>query len=79
MLPIVSSGTGGCGNTKTSRDHPNHCIIKIGQNTEKSAGDEETFYQSNFSGKQSVKTGVKNSQINKMMMKKQKESEKRDK
>ena len=50
VIPIVISalgtdtkkldiGTGGLGNKRTSGDHPNHSIIKIGQNTEKSSGD----------------------------------------
>ena len=26
-------------NRRTSRDHPNHCIVEIGQNTAKSPGD----------------------------------------
>ena len=32
-------GTGRVENLRTSRDHPNYSIIKIGQNTEKSPGD----------------------------------------
>ena len=46
MIPTVISGlstatkrfgtgSGGLENKRTSRDHPNYCIIKIGQNTEK--------------------------------------------
>ena len=31
--------TGGLGNKRTSGDHPNYSIIKIGQKTEKSPGD----------------------------------------
>ena len=31
--------TGGVGNKRRSRDHPNYSVIKIGQNTEKSPGD----------------------------------------
>ena len=31
-------GTGRLGNRRTIRDHPDNCIIKIGQNTEKSPG-----------------------------------------
>ena len=30
---------GRVGNQSMSRDHPNYCIIKISQNTEKSPGD----------------------------------------
>ena len=33
-----SRGTGGLGNKRTSGDHTNYCITKIGQNTEKSPG-----------------------------------------
>ena len=32
-------GTGELGNKRTSGNHPNDSIIKIGQNTEKSPGD----------------------------------------
>ena len=32
-------GTGRAGNRRSSRDHPNHGIAQIGQNTEKSPGD----------------------------------------
>ena len=35
----IYKGTGGLGNKRTSEDHPNYCIIEIGQNTEKSPGD----------------------------------------
>ena len=35
----ISTGTGGLGNKRMSRDHPNYGIVKIGQNTEKSPGD----------------------------------------
>ena len=34
-----STGTGGLGNKRSSEDHPNYSIIKVGQNTEKSPGD----------------------------------------
>ena len=30
--------TGGLGNKRTSGEHPNYCIIEIGQNTEKNPG-----------------------------------------
>ena len=47
MIPIVvgaygiliGTRTGRLENERTSRDHPNDSIIKIGQNTEKSPGD----------------------------------------
>ena len=35
----IGTGTGGIGNKRTSGDHPNYNIIKIGQNTEKSHED----------------------------------------
>ena len=35
----IIKGTGRHRNKRTSRDHPNYCIIKIGWNTEKSPGD----------------------------------------
>ena len=36
---MIDKRTGRIGNKKTSRDHPNHSVIKIGQNTEKSPVD----------------------------------------
>ena len=36
---MINTRTGGLGNKRTSGDHPNYSIIKIGQNTEKSPGD----------------------------------------
>ena len=35
----ISRRTGGLGSKRTSGDHPNNSIIKIGQNTEKSPRD----------------------------------------
>ena len=35
----IDKGTGGFRNKRTSGEHPNYCIIEIGQNTEKSPGD----------------------------------------
>ena len=35
----ISTKTGGLENNRTSGDHPNYCIIEIGQNIEKSLGD----------------------------------------
>ena len=35
----IGTWTGGLGNKRTSRDHPNYSIVEIGQNTEKSPGD----------------------------------------
>ena len=37
--PLQRIGKEKLGNTRTSRDHPNYSIIKIGQNSEKSPGD----------------------------------------
>ena len=43
IIPIIIGalgiGCGGLGNNRTSGDHPNYCIIEIGQNTEKSPGE----------------------------------------
>ena len=35
----IDNETGGLGNKRTSGDHPNNRIVKIGKNTEKSPGD----------------------------------------
>ena len=35
----IDTRTGGFGNKRTSRDHPDYSIIKISQNTEESPGD----------------------------------------
>ena len=51
VIPIVIGTLGtvtkglfkGLGNKRTSRDHPNYCIIEIGQNTEESPGDLRRF------------------------------------
>ena len=40
---MIDTGTEGLGNKKTSREHSNYCIIKIGCNTEKSPGDLKRF------------------------------------
>ena len=34
----IDKGAVGLGNKRTSGDHPNYCIINIGQNTEKRHG-----------------------------------------
>ena len=39
----LSKQTGGVGNQRTSQDHPNYIIVKIGQNTEISPGDLLSF------------------------------------
>ena len=35
----TNKGTGELGNKRMSGNHPNYCIIEIGQNTEKSLGE----------------------------------------
>ena len=40
---MVNKGTGGRGNIRLNWDHPNYCIIEIGQNTEKSPGNLRRF------------------------------------
>ena len=35
----IDKGTGGLENKRSSGDHPNYCIMEIGQNTEKGLGD----------------------------------------
>ena len=35
----INNGTGELGNKRTNGDHPNYCIIEIGQNTGNSPGD----------------------------------------
>ena len=35
---MIDKGTGGLGNKRTSRDHPNYSTVMIGQDTEKSPG-----------------------------------------
>ena len=35
----IGTGSGRLRNKRTNRDHPNYCVIEIGQNTEKSPGD----------------------------------------
>ena len=39
----IIKGTGGLGNKRTTRDHPNYYIIENGQNTEKSSGYSRRF------------------------------------
>ena len=39
----IGTKTGGLGNDRTSRDHPNYYIIEIGQNTEEIPGDLRGF------------------------------------
>ena len=35
----INKGSVGLGNKRTNGDHPNYCVIEIGQNTEKNPGD----------------------------------------
>ena len=35
---MINKKTGRLGNKRTSRDHPNYCIVEIGQNSKKSPG-----------------------------------------
>ena len=39
VIGVITKGTGRLGNKRTSGDHPDYNITKIGQNTEKSPGD----------------------------------------
>ena len=57
----INKWTGGLGNKRTSGNHSKCCIIKIGQNTEKSPGDLKRLA---VSEKPSAKAGVKNSNSN---------------
>ena len=40
---LEGKGTGRLENKRTSKDHPDHCIIKVSQNTEESPGDLRRF------------------------------------
>ena len=63
----IGTGTEGLGNKKMSGDHPNYSIIKIGQNAEKSPGDEERCYRSNSNKKLPANVGVKISKRSKII------------
>ena len=64
----IGTGTGGLGN-KTNGDHPNYSIIKISQNTKKSPGDLRRLAVTQDSSRQlSANTGMKNSQISKIII-----------
>ena len=43
VIGTLSTGTGGLGNKRMCRNHPNNSIIKIDQNPEKSPGDSGKF------------------------------------
>ena len=47
----IDTRTEGLGNNRTSRDHPNYCIIEISQNAEKSPGDLRRIGATQTSGK----------------------------
>ena len=40
---MIGKGIRGVGNKRTSKDHPDYSIIKIGKNTEESPGDSRNF------------------------------------
>ena len=64
----IGTGIGGLGNKRTSGDHPNYSIVEIGQNT-KSPGDwRRLAVVQNSSGKPLANTGVKNSQMSKIIL-----------
>ena len=65
----ISTRTVGLGNKRVRGDHPSYCIIKMGQNTEKSRGNLRRFTVTQDSGgKPSVKAGMKSSQICKIII-----------
>ena len=65
----IGAGTGGLRNKRMSGDHPNYSIIEISQNTKKSPGDLRRFAViQDPSGKSSANAGMKNSQINKIII-----------
>ena len=60
-LGTLSKGARRVGNRRINRDHPNYCIVEIGQNTEKSPGnDEKTCGLTDFSEKPSANADIKN-------------------
>ena len=63
-------GLGRLGNKRTSRDHPDYSIIKIGQNTEKSPADSRRLAVIHTPAKKpSGIAGMKNSQRSKIVRK----------
>ena len=54
----IDEGTGGLGNKRTSEDHSNDSIIKIGSNTKKNRGDMRRLAVSDSSEKPSANAGV---------------------
>ena len=58
-LEMVCKGTLRVRNRRANRDLPNYCIIKIGQNSEKSSGDLKSCNHSDFSKKPSANAGGK--------------------
>ena len=57
----IGKRIGRLGYQRTSGDHPDYSIIKIGQNTEKNPGELWRLFISWTSGKPSTDAGVKNS------------------
>ena len=60
---MIGNETGGFGNKRTNRDHPNYSIVEIGQNTKKSRGDLSRLADTHSSSKPSANAGAKNTQI----------------
>ena len=58
----IGKGTARLGDKKTSGDHPNYSIVKIGQNTMKNKGAGGDLFHTDSSGKSSANAGVKNSE-----------------
>ena len=50
VTKIITKGAGGLRNKRISEDHPNDCIIEIGQNTEKSPGESRRLAITQTSG-----------------------------
>ena len=65
---LIGAGTGGLGNMRTNKDHPNYSIIMIGQNTEESPGYlRRLAVIQESSGKSSTNAGMKKSQKSKII------------
>ena len=63
-LGTIPKETLGIGNQRKNQYHTDHCIVKIGQNTEKSLGDQRRLYVSQIHSSEipPSKSGKKNSQ-----------------
>ena len=64
----IGKETGRIGNKRTIGNHPHNSSVEIGQNTEKSPEDEETFCHSKSGEKPPANTGMKNSQKSKKII-----------